>query len=226
MKKNIRLTFLSVSALLLASCSSLPKVDGYSMYTVPSTDHSVGEVLRIEADREIVLDRPPVDERNVSKSTTLASEGILVAASQGELEGRLAGVVQGGADGSRTKAIQFSYTNTRVVNILESRLKDDLERYFRERPQDLKDYLSASKRRFFGLLAPKEDIQVVTGVLISDVAATIDRSTSAGANLSTDQVINLLGGSFTHDSSSSNRVVGKNLVIGFQSTDGLLRRLR
>ncbi len=66
----------------------------------------------------------------------------------------------------------------------------------------------------------------MTGLLVSDVVATIDRSTSAGANITTDQLINLLGGDFEHNSNSSDSVVGVELVVGFQSSKGLLKQVQ
>lgn len=229
MKDKTILALLAPLSLLIASCATmaLPEVSGYKMFTVPSSNYSLGEIIRIEPNppREIVVDTPPIDDSNIRQSPGMAMVGSLASVTTGKLQGKLSGVAEGDAGGVTAKIVNFSYQNTKVIDIAEARLRDDLNAYFLNKPDDLKRYLAVSKRRLFGLLPPEEDLQVVTGLLVSDVVATIDRSTSAGANLTTNQLIDLLGGNFKHDSNSSDRVVGTALVVGFQSSSRLLRQV-
>lgn len=216
---------------VLWACSSipaLPEVGGYRMFTIPSTNYEAGYLVAIWSDppKEDIIFRPSVqsDVLIESKSVNLSQQA--TSATKAEIEAKLEKVAEGKLEAGFTKALKFQYTNTRVVDAEHTKLYRDLINSLRASPDEQEFIKKLTQRRFFGIMPPRAQLDVLTGILIADVEFEIDRGNSAGANVSTKELIDLLGADFQQAGGSNSKVVGKNVVIGYRADPHMVSILK
>lgn len=213
---------LALSMLLMWGCSSmpqLPEVGGYKMFTLPSSNYKAGFLVAIwsKPPKEDIIFRPALggDVLMSSRSVDLSQE--VTSATKAEIQAKLERAAQGQLEAGFSEAINFRYTNTRVIDAEHTKLYRDLTQGLDASPKE-KDYVrKLTKRRFFGVVPARAQLDVLTGVLIADVEFEIDRSTDIGAELSTTELIDLLGADFQRDVDSNSTIVGRNVVIGYRA---------
>ena len=222
------LAFISLTLWACSSIPSLPEVGGYKMFTIPSTNYEAGYLVAIWSDppKEDIIFRPSLQEDVLieSKSVNLSQQA--TSATKAEIEAKLEQVAEGKLEAGFTKALKFQYTNTRVVDAEHSKLYRDLINSLQASPEE-KDFIKKlTQRRFFGIMPPRAQLDVLTGILIADVEFEIDRGHGVGVNVSTNELIDLLGADFQKAGDSNSKVVGKNVVIGYRADPNMVSILK
>lgn len=227
---NIKALIMSFT-LVLASCSatiSLPEVKGYKMLTIPSSNYKAGYVVAISTNppKEDIIFRPALKNDVIIKSTSISIATASTSTAKAEINAKLEQVAEGKLDAGFTKALTFKYVNTRVIDAEHTKLFRDLKNSLEKSSPEERELIRSLTKRRFGIFPPKAKLDVLTGILIADVVFEIDKTTDAGANISTTQLIDLLGADFEVDGASSSKVIGKNVVIGYRANQDIVNILK
>jgi hypothetical protein len=228
----IKIGILVSSSFLAISCSStlpLPEVRGYKMLTVPSNNYNTGQIVAIwnKPPKEDIIFRPKLSDDVVTSSGGADFAAQIDSATQAEVKARLEQVAEGKLDAGFTKAINFKYTNTRILEAAHLPLIRDINTSLQSVSAIEREYLKDITRpRFFGILPPKVHTDVLTGILIADLEVSIDKTSNYGADVSTTELLDLLGADFRRSGSSSHAVVGKDIVIGYRADPNIMRTIK
>lgn len=199
------------------------------MLTVPSNNYHTGQVVAIwsKPPKEDIIFRPKLKSDVVTDSGGANYAAQIGSQTQAEVKARLEEVAEGKLDAGFTRAINFKYTNTRTYEASHLPLVRDIDASLQSASSIEREYLQEiTRRRFFGIFPPKVQTDVLTGVLVADLEVSIDKTSDYGAELSTTELLDLLGTDFRRSGSSNNKVVGKNIVIGYRADPHIMKTIK